>query len=227
VRVFSPERQKQRKEELMANSKAVVDYNSMPDGALLNQAKTTHGLLITNAATFPNPPFTMAVFFGHYGALDAAMQAASMGGTDRTATKNAARAVVIDDLGQIATYVNQVANGDPTIIDLSGLPRYSTEHGPSGDVTFVPENVRVEQGNGSGKIVVRWKGDGSKSMYEVQVCTGDPMVEANWSYKGSWTGGKAQLDGFTPGATVWARVRKLSAAGKKGGWSDPAELMVT
>jgi hypothetical protein len=123
----------------MAKYKAVVDFNSMPDGALLNQAKTTRGLLVINAATFPNLPVTMAAFLTKIGDFETSMQVAKMGGTDRTTTKNARRADVLGDLNQIATNVNQVANGDPTIIDLSGLPRYSTEHGPAGDVTFVPQ----------------------------------------------------------------------------------------
>jgi hypothetical protein len=41
------------------------------------------------------------------------------------------------------------------------------------------------------------------------------------SYKGSFTGGRADLSGLTPGTTIWVRVRKI------GGWSDPASIMVT
>lgn len=36
--------------------------------------------------------------------------------------------------------------------------------------------------------------------------------QTNWSYKGSFTGGPADLSGFTPGATLWVRVRKIGNA---------------
>ena len=96
-----------------------------------------------------------------------------------------------------------------------------------GGVTFVPQNARWEKGNVSGALVLRWKGDGTHATYEVQTCTGDPNTAANWSYRGSFTGGRADLDGFNPGATVWGRVRKIGTGGETGGWSDPAQTMAT
>jgi len=63
-------------------------------------------------------------------------------------------------------------------------------------------------------------------MYEVQSCTGDPNTEANWSYRGSFSGGRAELDGFTPGTVIWGRVRKIGKGGEVGGWSDPAQIRV-
>jgi hypothetical protein len=40
----------------------------------------------------------------------------------------------------------------------------------------------------------------------VQSCTGDPTAEANWTYRGSFTGGRAELSGFTPGTLISGRV---------------------
>ncbi|MDQ6808438.1 MAG: hypothetical protein M3Z64_03285, partial [Verrucomicrobiota bacterium] len=107
----------------------------------------------------------------------------------------------------------------------SGCDSYSTARvQSSGTVTFVPGNVRWEAGTLSGVCVLRWKGDGKGSTYEVQTCTGDPAVEANWSYRGSFTGGRAELNGFTPGAIAWGRTRKIGTGGNVGGWSDPAQI---
>jgi len=64
-------------------------------------------------------------------------------------------------------------------------------------------------------------------MYDVQTCSGDPNVEADWSHRGSFTGGRAVLDGFTPGATIWGRVRKIGARGEVGNWSDRAQTIAT
>ncbi|MEY2584524.1 MAG: hypothetical protein QOD80_550 [Verrucomicrobiota bacterium] len=73
-------------------------------------------------------------------------------------------------------------------------------------------------------MILRWKGDGKGSLYEVQSCTGDPTVEANWTYRGSFSGGRAELKGFTPGTLMWGRVRKIGTGGEVDGWSDPAQI---
>ena len=39
--------------------------------------------------------------------------------------------------------------------------------------------------------------------------------------------GRAVLDGFTPGATIWGRARKIGKGGEVGDWSDPAQIMAT
>ena len=69
--------------------------------------------------------------------------------------------------------------------------------------------------------------DRARSINQLQTCTGDPNTPANWSYKGSFSGGRAELNGFTTGITLWGRVRKIGTAGQVGDWSDPAQVMVT
>lgn len=130
-------------------------------------------------------------------------------------------------------YVNTVAQGDEVKVEKSGLPSYGTHNPQSRDlglasnVTFVPQNVRMSQGNGSGVAKINWESDGSRTGCELHMNTGDPASEAAWSYKGSFSGGKCEIGGFTPGAKLWARVRKIGRAGETGGWSDPATMMVT
>lgn len=64
------------------------------------------------------------------------------------------------------------------------------------------------------------------SINEVRTCTGDPNTEANWKPAGLFSGGKANLNGFAPGATIWVRVRIAGLKGVMGAWSDPAKIMV-
>jgi hypothetical protein len=45
-----------------------------------------------------------------------------------------------------------------------------------------------------------------QSMNQVQTCTGDPNVEANWHEAGMFSGGKATLSGLAPGTTLWVSV---------------------
>ena len=63
-------------------------------------------------------------------------------------------------------------------------------------------------------------------MNEVQKCTGDPTVEANWQHAGMFGGGKATIASLTPGALVWIRVRTCGLQGLMGAWSDPAQIRV-
>lgn len=213
----------------MSYAKAVVDFSREQDGDLPQVASAVAGLMLgTNAATFPAAPYTQAAFNTLIGEYTGALGEAMKGGTDRTNAKNAARAALEDALAQLASYVNLVAKGEQAIIDQSGFPSYTTDRVRSGGgVTFVPQNARWEAGTVSGQEILRWKGDGSRSMYEVQTCTSDPGVEANWTYRGSFSGGRAVLNGATPGTILWGRVRKIGNGGEVGGWSDPAQVRTT
>ena len=205
--------------------KAVVDYSSYPDAGLAAPADKSHTNIVANAATFPNLPITMAQFDTDIIDYQTKLADSLKGGSDRTTLKNDARAKLEDDLFQLGTAVNLVAKGAKATIDLSGFDSYSTARTQSGGgVTFIPQNVRWENGTVSGACALRWKGDGKASLYEVQTCTGDPAVEANWHYRGSFSGGRADLDGFTPGAIAWGRCRKIGTGGEVGGWSDPAQI---
>ena len=87
--------------------------------------------------------------------------------------------------------------------------------------------VRLRQGDLSGSLVARYKPDRPNSTNEVQTNSGNPNTEADWQTKGMYQGGRAQLDGLTPGAVVWVRVRTVGRKGVMGAWSDPAEIIVT
>ena len=212
----------------MAYAKAVVDFSRYADGGLSGPANKIHASLGAAAATFTALPLTLASFLAIIDAWVSALGDSLKGGTDRTTLKNNARVALEDALFKLGSYVNLVANGDQATVDLSGFPSYTTARvQSSGGVTFIPLDVRWENGTIAGQEILRWKGDGSRAMYEVQTCTGDPNVAANWSYKGSFSGGKAVLDGLVVGSTVWGRVRKIGIGGEVGDWSDPAQVMVT
>src|SRR5205823_6037627 len=100
-------------------------------------------------------------------------------------------------LRKLGGYVNTIADGDEATIDLSGFPSYDTSHPQGGPVTFVPQNLRLERTPVSGSVVAKWEGDGTRSVYELQTSTGDPNAAGSWSYKGSFTRGRADLSGCT------------------------------
>ena len=210
----------------MSYAKAVVDFSRVPDGELGGIATAVYDkMLVANATTFTGAPFSAVDFKALNDTWDHALGDSLKGGTDRTTTKNNARTAVEDALAQLGTFVNLKALGDQATIDLSGFPSYTTDRVQShSGVTYIPQNVRWEDGTVSGQEILRWRGDGSRSMYEVQTCTGDPGVEANWTYRGSFSGGRAVIDGATPGTILWGRCRKIGTGGEVGNWSDPAQI---
>ena len=102
------------------------------------------------------------------------------------------------------------ASGDPVIVDKSGFPSYET--GQPADLS----DLRLRHGDLSGEIAARYRPDRPRSMNEVQKCTDDPAVEANWQHAGMFGGGKATIGSLTPGALVWFRVRTCGLKGVMG-----------
>ena len=126
----------------------------------------------------------------------------------------------------LGNYVNSVAKGDPVTVEKSGFPSYETTRTPDTSPPAAPTNLRLRQGDLSGGILARYKPDRQQSTNEVQTTTGDPNNETSWQTKGMFQGGRAELNGFTPGTVVWVRVRTVGLKGVMGAWSDPAQIRV-
>jgi hypothetical protein len=86
--------------------------------------------------------------------------------------------------------------------------------------------VVLRQGDHTGELVARYRPIRRKSMNEVQTCTGDPNVEANWKPVGLFSGGRANLTGIVPGTIIWVRVRTIGLKNVMGAWSETSKLMV-
>ena len=119
-----------------------------------------------------------------------------------------------------------MALGDAAVVEKSGFHSYSNEHEPDENPPKAPTNLRLKQGELSGSLTARYKPDRRNSSNEVQTCTGDPNIEADWHTKGIFLGSRADLEGFTPGTVVWVRVRTVGRKGVMGSWSDPAQIRV-
>ena len=208
-------------------NKARVNFSGEPEGNLSGPAHNIHTKMVANATTFTNPPVAMPAFLTIVDAWDLALEKAEDRSRDNITAKSNARDALEEALRKLGGYVNTIADGDLAKIELSGFPSYSTVRPAGGGSMFVPQNLRLERTPVSGMFVAKWQGDGSRAVYEAQICLTDPNVAANWTYRGSFTGGRAELSGFTPGATVWVRVRKIGTRGETGGWSDAASIMVT
>ena len=215
------------KRKPMSNIKAIINYSTYTDGNLGPTAHAAHDGVAAHPGTFVTPMPALATFQTHIVAFDAALVAALANpGHDTTLAKNAARAVLVTDLGTLAGYVNLIAQGNAAIVLESGLPSYDTMAPAPGPVRPAPTNLRLKQGMASGSMDVRYTQSVSTDPAELQTCTGDPNVEANWTHAATFPGGAGTLAGFTPGALIWVRVRSIGPGGEHGVWSDPAQLRV-
>ena len=179
-----------------------------------------------NAASFPALPVTLVTLGGQIEAYDEKLAARASRAKLDIIAYNEARVVLEETLTQLGNYVNIVAKGNSMLVGLSGFPGYDTSRTPDTSPPAAPTNVRLSQGDLSGSFVARYKPERSPSVNEVQTCTGDPNNAADWHTKGMFRGGRAELDGYTPGSVVWVRVRTVGLKGVMGSWSDPAQIRV-
>ena len=210
----------------MNNTKAIIDFSGYTAAELGPVAQSIHDNMTAHAATFATPPVTMPALQTLITTYDAKLVArASRASVDGLAF-NEARAALEQGLGGLGSYVNIVAKGDPMTVDHSGFPSYSTAHAPDTNPPAAPAELRLRQGDLPGTILARYKPERQPSTNEMQCTSGDPNVDANWQTKGLYQGGRAEMDGFTPGVIVWFRVRTVGLRGVMGAWSDPAQIRV-
>jgi hypothetical protein len=211
----------------MSTIKAVINYSKFADDSLATTAQAGHDGVAGATTTFATPTPAMATFQTHIDTYTAALAAVTASpGHEATLAKNAARDVVEEDLATLGKYVNLIANGDATIVALSGLPSYDTAASPPAAVRPAPTNLSVKHGTASGSVKLRFKQSVSGDPAEVQTCTSDPNVDANWSHFTTLPNSSGLLEGFTPGVLLWVRVRSIGPGGEKGAWSDPAQIRV-
>ena len=210
----------------MSNIKAIVDFTGYTAGDLGPVAQNIHDSMTAAAATFPTPPVTMVALQTSLDDFNAKLAARASRASADVIAFTVARHELEGELSDLGNYVNIVAGGDPVIVDASGFPSYDTARTVDTSAPAAPTDLRLRQGELSGSLVARYRPDRARSINQLQTCTGDPNVEANWKDAGMFSGGKAPLSGFTPGATVWVRARTVGLKGVMGAWSDPAKIMV-
>ena len=210
----------------MNNIKAIIDFSGYTGPTLGPAAQTIHDKILANAATFPALPVTMAALQTLINTFNTKLAAKASRATADVIAFNIARHELEVALAGLGGYVNQVAKGDPVLVEKSGFPSYDTTHPAQTAPPAAPTDLRLRQGDLSGQVVARCHPDRQRSMNEAQSCIGDPNVEANWHFAGMFSGGKATLGGFAPGTILWVRVRTAGAKSVMGAWSDPARIVV-
>ena len=97
----------------------------------------------------------------------------------------------------------------------------SKSSGPLG----TPGNLVVKHTGDSGAIVIGYSKVKFAGSYEIQVCEGDPAVEANWRTIGQYRNCRVELKGFDPGKRLYIRVR-CHGTGEPGPYTQPVSIIV-
>ena len=211
----------------MNKTKAKIDFSGYPGAEVGPLAQNILEQMTANGAQFPGIPFPLGSTLGPaIGNFNTKLAAKESKATADIIAFDVARHDLEGILFELGNFVNSVAKGDPVIVVASGFPSYETGKPADYSAPAAPTDLRLRQGDLSGQVVARYHSSRPRSLNEVQTNLADPNNEAAWHYVGMFSGGKAVLAGFTPGATLWVRVRTAGLNAVMGAWSDPAKIFV-
>jgi hypothetical protein len=152
--------------------------------------------------------------------------AAQSGDHEKITSRGVARTLLTKIFKKLAPYLESVADGSVSKLQTTGYDlRHDIVRSTSPDPLPAPQNLRFYRGDLSGTMVNKasiLRGAGS---YQLQICTGDPAIEANWRDHGmSMHCSNIVTSGYTPGMVYYSRLRGIGTNGP-GAWAVSAGVM--
>ncbi len=145
-------------------------------------------------------------------ALDAANITVQNNGGKQDRIRRATRKKELEAIIRLlAKYVEVQCDGVGEKIISTGFDLCKTPQ-PVG-VLDAPPNLRAERGNQRGDVVLRWGAKRGRTVYSLQINSGDPKVESDWKWAASTTRNSHTLTGLVTDKEYFFRVRANSAAG--------------
>jgi hypothetical protein len=206
--------------------KGKLELDKLTHDELADKVHTVKTLMTTNAATFPAADPTTT----QLGTLETSLRnaiAARLAGEETLknlvqAEKDAAAAVAAG-LTKELLYIDKVADGNPTTYTLAGV---DVRKIPSA-TTAMPKvlDVKTSVSDFAGSLDWMCKPVPGVKAYLLQKCTGDPAVEANWSYADVSPKSSGTLHGLAAGK-IWIRIIARGPGDIVGPPSDAAQDVV-
>jgi hypothetical protein len=178
--------------------------------------------ILANNAIFISPLPTLAVLQTALDAFIAALQAAALGGPAQTAIKHARRAELCALMRLLANYIGAIADGDMSILLLSGFPHQKPT---STSVGTMPKPVvpKVVPGKQTGTLAAATAPVFGASTYNWRVALqATPLV---YVFTAQTTAAHVKAAGLAPGEVYLVEVNAVGAAGP-GDYSNPGMAMI-
>ena len=157
----------------------------------------------------PVPPLAdLATAVANYHTL---YEAAENGDKLKITGRDQARTVLTTLLKKLAPYLELIADGDVTKLESTGYDlRHDIVQSNNGNPLPAPLNFTFARGQASGTMTAGADSLPGAGSYELNICTGDPSVEANWKDQGTFKHcSNIVTNGYTPGTIYYARLRGI------------------
>lgn len=176
-----------------------------------------------NAAIFDDPPVPLTDLTTANQTLITANANTSSGGTDRTDVRNAAYDAVVIILRRLAAYVEDVAKGDPIIIEKSGFK--VAQRGPAPQQPLIKTIIQAILNEVSTQLLVRLNPQSNAFGYEGMMSSDGGKTYQSIGY--FQQARRVVVKNLTPGVTYTFKFRALGGSTGAGDWSDPVSHMAT
>jgi hypothetical protein len=134
----------------------------------------------------------------------------------KTSTLNELAEKLRGMLSQLASYVDNIANGKDAVIQSAGMDVKAAAS--AGAVPSVPTGFETTTGDNDGSFDLGWNAVEGASSYVVERSLAGPPA-ADWQHQATVTKSRMTVEGLTSGTRYWFRVAAVAAKGQ-GGWSD-------
>ncbi len=198
--------------------KTALAFTRLKDGDLLTFGDGVVAGLTGNAS-FPTPVVPLPTLTDALLSYRNAVSAAEDGGKRAIAERDAARAVFVNLLRQLASYVESIAGADLPVLLSSGFETVNS----SRNRIVLPKPVVLDLGNEqSAQLALRLQPVPTARAYEVRMNYGT----SGWQTVGVFTQArKILLENLTPGTTYTVQARAIGGITGSSDWSDPVSHM--
>jgi len=201
------------------NNKVAIGFLNQDTDVQLVTDSSRIGVLMTGNAYYPSPVPTLATIATAQAAFAAAVNALDRS-KPSTVRRNQTRLTLVQQLRELALYVQQASGGDPEKLLSSGYPMQRKRGVPPAEL-HAPTNLRVRQSAVSGRLLARCKADGSAKSYQWRIATAQaPTV---WTTNDTVTVARSTFDGLVPGTQYLIQVRAFARNGASN-WSDSVAM---
>jgi hypothetical protein len=153
-------------------------------------------------------------------------EAAKTGDSSKMSARDDARDLLTGMFKKLAPYLELIADGSVTKLQTTGYDlRHDIVQSDPTDPLAAPSNFTFTRGDASGTLVASAGNLPGAGSFNLEICTGDPAVEANWQSKGTFLHcSKIITNGYTPGKIYYGRLCGIGTNGP-GVWAVSEGVM--